>query len=503
MASPVDLISGERTLDDVLGGGEFGWRSGKAPWVWTVYAALLVIASVPFFVRGLLALANPPVGAGVLCALFVMLLIANLCILELRPYRFLHLATGFFVFGGFFIAGPAILGLLALSIKPSEWSTRRLLAWLDRPPPIGGAPAEYCVPAAAIAIVLGLVDSVRAPLTFSYPFRPLDAFDEGLFFLLLGASYAGFVVLTEIGFYLRFGWERVFGGERARIDLLVYLLGTLLGGPIVAAAVHVYGSDFPHALFALGWMVWGYGIFAIAAILIERGRRIDRLVGEARSRERLATLGRLASVIAHQTRHHLGILNMSAYVLGETLAKETLSSSARDAVAAELEAIARTREELDRLLTQELRGGSHEERFGLLELARECGGELSPLATARRVTLGYDGEERQTRGDRLRLKQALGNVLRNAIEASPAGVGVTVALADEEEDLCLRVQDGGPGLSATARQRLFEPLFTDKADGLGMGLYVARAIVEAHGGTITLDSDERGTHAEIRVRRDS
>src|SRR5882724_2711561 len=138
MAFPASLIPAERTLGDVLAGGEFGWRSGKAPWAWTVYAAALVIASVPFFARGILSIAHAPVGTGVLVALFAMLLIANLCILELRPYRFLHLATGFFVFGGYFIAGPAILGLLVLSIKPSEWSTRRLLVWLDRPPPIGG-----------------------------------------------------------------------------------------------------------------------------------------------------------------------------------------------------------------------------------------------------------------------------------------------------------------------------------------------------------------------------
>src|SRR5262249_36529999 len=108
----------------------------------------------------------------------------------------------------------------------------------------------------------------------------------------------------------------------------------------------------------------------------------------------------------------------------------------------------------------------------------------------------------QTRGDRLRLKQALGNVMRNAIEASPAGIGIRVEIDDDEGDVCLRVRDQGPGLSPTARERLFEPLFTDKSDGLGMGLYVARAILEAHGGTITLASTENGTEAEIRVRRD-
>jgi signal transduction histidine kinase len=50
-----------------------------------------------------------------------------------------------------------------------------------------------------------------------------------------------------------------------------------------------------------------------------------------------------------------------------------------------------------------------------------------------------------------------------------------------------------------ARSHLFEPLFSEKGDGLGMGLYVARAIVEAHGGRIVLASEGRGTEAEIRL----
>jgi hypothetical protein len=207
-------------------------------------------------------------------------------------------------------------------------------------------------------------------------------------------------------------------------------------------------------------------------------------------------------VIAHQTRHHLGILNMSAYVLDETLAKEELSPKAREAVAHELDAIARTREELDQLLAQELRGGAHEENFGLMTLAQECSRDLAPLAGTRVTTVSFVGEEQQVRGDRLRLKQAVTNVLRNAIEAAPPGSNVTIVLAADKSDVCLSVRDQGPGLSPSARSHLFEPLFTEKTDGLGMGLYVARAIVEAHGGALALLNTDRGTKAEIRLGRD-
>ena len=103
------------------------------------------------------------------------------------------------------------------------------------------------------------------------------------------------------------------------------------------------------------------------------------------------------------------------------------------------------------------------------------------------------------RGDRLRLKQALTNLMRNAVEATPSGGQVSADVRADEHDVTLVMADQGAGLSESARSHLFEPLFTEKADGLGMGLYVARAIVEAHGGRITLVNGDRGTEASIHL----
>src|SRR5439155_5329141 len=138
------------------------------------------------------------------------------------------------------------------------------------------------------------------------------------------------------------------------------------------------------------------------------------------------------------------------------------SPAARAAVARELEAMARTREELDRLLTQELHGGGDASAFAPLALARECGANLKPLADAHGVALSYVGEETSIHGDRLRLKQAVTNVMRNAIEAAPRGSTVAIVLAVDMDDVRLTVSDLGPGLSASARTHLFEPLFTEK-----------------------------------------
>jgi signal transduction histidine kinase len=483
-------------------GARLGWRTEPPPRRWRLYSAVLATASLPFFVHGFVALARSPVPAGFLAALLVALITANFCILELPPYRFLHLVMGLVTFGTFFIVGPAILALVVLAAVAAELQKRllRRASGRDRRP-LGSAPAEYSIPAAALGITLGGLDALRGPLGLSYPYQVVGASAEGYLILLQFAIYGTFILLTEVGTCLRFGWKPVFGTPHARADLLTYVLVIFPGGPILSGITRAYGPNLGDALFVFWYILVGFGTFAVAAILVRRRLEVERLAAVVGQQQRLAALGELASVIAHQTRHHLGVLGMSAYVLGETLATAPLSPAARAAVASELEAMARTREELDRLLAQELRGGGAATAFAPLELARECGANLKPLADAHGVAFSYAGEETSIQGDRLRLKQAITNVMRNAIEAAPRGSSVAIAIAVDTDDVRLSVSDRGPGLSASARSHLFEPLFTEKSDGLGMGLYVARAIVEAHGGMIMLASTAQGTAVNIRLAR--
>lgn len=106
-------------------------------------------------------------------------------------------------------------------------------------------------------------------------------------------------------------------------------------------------------------------------------------------------------------------------------------------------------------------------------------------------------------GDRLQLQQLLLNLLRNACEAaaeSPDGGRVELTAAMEGETLVVRVSDNGPGLPPIDPQQLFEPFFTTKRDGLGMGLAISRAIVEAHGGSLRAQTrPEGGTLFECRL----
>jgi C4-dicarboxylate-specific signal transduction histidine kinase len=111
--------------------------------------------------------------------------------------------------------------------------------------------------------------------------------------------------------------------------------------------------------------------------------------------------------------------------------------------------------------------------------------ELERYAVLARAEV--DRQLSQVRGNRIQLQQVLFNLIANAIEA--------MAESPEPRDLCVRaracgdqvvvaVEDTGPGVASCAADHIFDPLFTTKPDGMGMGLAICRAIIEAHNGRL-------------------
>jgi signal transduction histidine kinase len=90
--------------------------------------------------------------------------------------------------------------------------------------------------------------------------------------------------------------------------------------------------------------------------------------------------------------------------------------------------------------------------------------------------------------DRDMLRQVLLNLIGNAYQAMPDGGTVTVALADDAPGVRLTVADTGAGMTTEVRDKLFQPFFTTKARGVGLGLAVSKRIVDAHSGNILVDS---------------
>lgn len=156
----------------------------------------------------------------------------------------------------------------------------------------------------------------------------------------------------------------------------------------------------------------------------------------------------------------------------------------------------------DLLFVARLQSGQVElspDDLDLAELAGECLEAARPRADGKDVELDLlTRGPLSARGDRRRLAQVLDNLVSNAIKFTPEGGRVEIHVGTDADQALLEVSDTGIGISEADRQRLFTPFFRApeaverQIPGTGLGLHIAREIVTAHGGTISVDSRKGG-----------
>ena len=135
------------------------------------------------------------------------------------------------------------------------------------------------------------------------------------------------------------------------------------------------------------------------------------------------------------------------------------------------------------------------EPIDLNELIHEVAASASAAGPDHPVTLSL-GEEHFILGDSTRIHQAVANLLANARTHTPIGTPITVTVADSEHEVTVTVADSGPGLSEADQARVFERFFRadtsrarTKGEGSGLGLSIVDAVMKAHGGSVTLESE--------------
>jgi len=208
--------------------------------------------------------------------------------------------------------------------------------------------------------------------------------------------------------------------------------------------------------------------------------------------EKRDLLARLLKRLAHEIRNPLSSLGVHFQLLEEDLS--TLSPQARTQLASRLGIIHGELHRLESIVERflKLAGPSalELEPVEIKKIVNHVCELLRPEATARKVEILAEIEPDLpvVTIDSVRLTQALLNIVINGIQAINGSGQVKVSAARSGEFLSLRVQDTGPGIAATELGDIFDPYYTTKAEGNGLGLWIAQQIAVAHGGDLRAEN---------------
>ncbi len=228
--------------------------------------------------------------------------------------------------------------------------------------------------------------------------------------------------------------------------------------------------------------------------------RVEQKTREVLRADRLATLGGIAAGFAHELGNSLNVIRgFNAVALRELPADHP------------------NRPDLEAVKREVVRSAGLLERFLVFARARPGNAQvqsaepvmsevvevLGPAAKAAAVAveMRYAPDAPPARIDPELVRQALMNLGLNAIQALQPGGGGTLRFDGlrDGEDLLLRVTDDGPGMDEETRAKVFEPFYTTKATGTGLGLAIVRQAVEAHGGSVAVES-RPGSGATFTLR---
>jgi signal transduction histidine kinase len=248
----------------------------------------------------------------------------------------------------------------------------------------------------------------------------------------------------------------------------------------------------PAWLLALSLLVL-CAAFAVALMAITRRRRLrdEAALGELRQ-EREALVGTIATGLAHEIRNPLSTIIMNLQLLLEDWSNPITEREQKGA--RKVEVLLREARRLHGVLNSFLEfAASHQLQLGRVDLNDLLGelldfmhpqAERAKIRFRREFAAGLPAVE----ADPKLLRQAVLNLLVNAQEAMPTGGQVVIRTAAEGATVRLSLQDDGPGIPPENLARIFQIYFSTKPNGTGLGLPIAKKIVEEHRGTLTVAS---------------
>lgn len=230
----------------------------------------------------------------------------------------------------------------------------------------------------------------------------------------------------------------------------------------------------------------------------ERTRELKQATGELVKAERLAAIGQMASIISHEIRNPLAVISNATRLIkmlvtspDPKLAKQfgIIEAEIKQAnsIISEVLGYARSRE----LILSTIDVNSY-----LREILNSY-----PIARHIKLQMNLEAETVRIKIDAEEIKQALRNVISNAVESMANGGTLTVGTRIGRKAVCIFVQDTGPGLTDEIRRKMFAPFFTTKARGTGLGLAVVGKAIARHKGKLFIKSElGQGTCFQIYLK---
>jgi len=233
-------------------------------------------------------------------------------------------------------------------------------------------------------------------------------------------------------------------------------------------------------LIVLVGIVFSIGLYQLQ---IHYMQKKDELEEEKRQKERYREISALTSGVSHEIKNPLNSLSL----LFELLAKKG-SFKDSEALASGRGEVAKISRIVDQFSSSLKPIELNKNDFALEDEVKSILASLKAMAKEKGINFRYSQNSSVILfADRMLLSQAIANIVKNAIEASDGG-DVDIAVIKEKKEIFISVKDKGRGMSDEEKARVFEPFYSTKKEGMGIGLYLTRKIVEAHGGSLDLIS---------------
>lgn len=224
-----------------------------------------------------------------------------------------------------------------------------------------------------------------------------------------------------------------------------------------------------------------------------------KLEAALRRADRLGAIGRMAANIAHEIRNPLNGIRLTMQMLKQKLgANEVLSARDLDLVIGEVDRLNALLSDL--LAFREARKPSMEDQK-LLPIMERCVALLEPQAQGQKIAIRIQADDPGAHAsvDAKQLTQVLTNLILNGLAAAPEGGTINLRLVRNGDGFAIDVHDTGTGVADESREHLFDPFYTTRSEGSGLGLAVSRELISKMGGTLEYRDDGAGATFAIHL----